>query len=158
MESYKVLAGKHVERGPNGKLVVWKKGEVIKTASDLCKRFPEKFEKLHPADAKSAAEKLYEAREEAKKKLKELAEAELPPEPEDDGVSQEEGAEEEEKPDLGTDVTAKFQMVHDDGRLTVHYDGENYTVAQNGDAVGGPFEGKAGVVEFFKKWKKANKE
>lgn len=153
MDYYRVEAGKHVERQANGKLKTWKKGELIQSDRDLVAAYANKFVKVHPNDipvsaANEALERAKKAREEAKAKVRESEpeeEDDLPPEPE----------EEDEAAGLGTDVTKKFDAVHSDGRLTVHYDGESYSLAQDGESVGGPFD-KRGVVEFFKKWKKSN--
>lgn len=146
-DTFKILAGQHVTRLPNGKLKTQVKGELVSDGTDLCERFPNKFERVHPSDLAardSGLERAKKAREEAAK-----VEATLPPEPVEEKVV------EEKAPDLGTDVTSKFEAIAADGRLVVYYDGEDYSIADE-DGVLGTFAAKNGVVEFFKKWKKSN--
>lgn len=159
MGHYRVKAGKHAVRMATGKLMTWKKGEVVQSESDLTLRFPEKFEKVHleEVSAKGAVDRAYTLREKVKN-----SRTEDPPNPpapeEDDDDLPPEPEEEEEKPDYGTDVTAKFQMIEADGRLAVKYDGDNYTILQGEETVAGPLDQKRAVVEWFTKWKKTNKK
>jgi hypothetical protein len=49
MQSFKVLAGKHFVKGPRdkngrGKVISYKKGDIVKSARNLIKSFPNKFE------------------------------------------------------------------------------------------------------------------
>lgn len=154
MRTFRVKAGKHSIRLPNGKVKTFKTGDLVTSAENLCDKFLEKFEEVQAvSSAETALELAHRRRQEAAAAAAATVEEEedLPPEPE------EEVTEEAEIPDFGKDVSKKFGAVTAGGLQVFQDDEMAFSVVRGTEILAGPFEDKVAVIEWFKKWKKANK-
>jgi len=161
LRQFKVVHGKHAIRQANGKLQIFKTGQVVASTDNLVEKHGEKFVEVFagPSPTETALERAIRARRELEEATAEIEREKKEKEEElearvDEEVSDEDlPPEPEEKPDYGTDVSKKFSSLAAEG-LRVFYDGDNYVVMQDDEVIGGPMEGKTDVVDWFKKWKK----
>lgn len=151
-QQFRIKAGKHSFRGPDGKLKTLNKGTIVASVNDLTEIFPEKFEKVAHDDPALSIPGMARAEELIRKR--EEAPAPPPVEEEADTPVIVKAEDPEEAPDYGTEVTTRFPKL-EASSLSVFYNGDNYTVKKDNKVLATALEDKASVMNWFKEWKKS---